>query len=289
MENGNYTKIITHQSVKNKFWLPTTAVCSNWGFWLNLKLVLCLERWFLIYSFGLSSPQLQQATGVGSNQLGKYNMKEEFVIFQKFTNQNSAIIFGKLMDENNIKNVIENISVSFDPILSNNEFGTEYSVNIKKVDFEKADAIYGKTVDAEINEIQSDYYLLSFSNKQLIEVLEKSDEWHKFDVILAKKILKERGKEITDEQLEEIKKQRILELSKPEKSQGIYIVTGYFCAIMGGLLGIFIGWHLLTYKKTLPNGSRIYAYSENDRKHGNRILILGGIFIVFWILYKFFK
>ena len=30
----------------------------------TLKLVLCLERWFLIYSFGLSNPQLQQATGV---------------------------------------------------------------------------------------------------------------------------------------------------------------------------------------------------------------------------------
>ena len=43
--------------------LPT-AVCSNWGFGLNLKLVLCLEDWFLIYSFGLSNPQLQQATGV---------------------------------------------------------------------------------------------------------------------------------------------------------------------------------------------------------------------------------
>ena len=49
--------------MKNKTDLPT-AVCSNWGFRLNLKLVLCLERWFLIYSFGLSNPQLQQATGV---------------------------------------------------------------------------------------------------------------------------------------------------------------------------------------------------------------------------------
>ena len=44
--------------------LLPTAVCSNWGFWHNLKLVLCLEDWFYIYSFGLSNPQLQQATGV---------------------------------------------------------------------------------------------------------------------------------------------------------------------------------------------------------------------------------
>ena len=48
----------------------TTAVCSNWGFRLYLKMVLCLEDWFLIYSFGLSNPQLQQATGV-SRQFGR--------------------------------------------------------------------------------------------------------------------------------------------------------------------------------------------------------------------------
>ena len=35
--------------------LPT-ADCSNWGFWLYLKLVLCLEDWFLIYSLGLQIP-----------------------------------------------------------------------------------------------------------------------------------------------------------------------------------------------------------------------------------------
>ena len=86
-----------------------------------------------------------------------------------------------------------------------------------------------------------------------------------------------------------IKKQRIIELSKPEEGQNSYIIIGYICAILGGLLGLFIGWHLLTYKKTLPNGSQVYAYSENDRKQGNRIVILGGIFLVLWILYRILK
>jgi hypothetical protein len=58
---------------------------------------------------------------------------------------------------------------------------------------------------------------------------------------------------------------------------------------LGGFLGVFIGWHLLTYKKTLPNGNRIYAYSGNDRKQGNRILVLGAIFIAIWVLYRIHK
>ena len=216
-------------------------------------------------------------------------MKEEFIIFQKFNNQNSAIDFGNLMDTNGIEHLIENISINFDPILSNNELGKEYCVKIKKNDFEKADNILRETAKTEINELGDDYYLFSFSDEELIDVIEKSDEWNKFDVELAYKLLKERGKEITEHQINEIKKQRIVELSKPEEGQHVYIIVGYVCAFLGGFLGIFIGWHLLTFKKTLPDGNRIYAYSENDRKQGNRILILGFTFIVIWILYKILK
>ena len=216
-------------------------------------------------------------------------MKEEFLIFQKFNTESQAEDFGSLLNENRIEFLIENISINFDPILSNNEFGKEFCVKIKKDDFEKANDILREKAKTEINEVQDDYYLLSFSDEELIDVIEKSDEWNKFDVELAQKLLKERGNEITNEQINELKKQRIIELSKPEKGQSIYIIIGYICAILGGLLGIFIGWHLLTYKKTLPNGNRIYAYSENDRKQGNRILILGAVFIVFWILYGILK
>ena len=216
-------------------------------------------------------------------------MKEEFLIFQKFNTESQAVDFGSLLNVNRIEFLIENISINFDPILSNNEFGKEYCVKIKKDDFEKANDILREKAKTEINEIQDDYYLLSFTDEELIDVIEKSDEWNKFDVELAQKLLKERGNEITTEQISELKKQRIIELSKPEEGQNVYIIIGYVCALLGGLLGIFIGWHLTTYKKTLPNGNRIYAYSENDRKQGNRILILGIVFIVFWILYGILK
>ncbi len=216
-------------------------------------------------------------------------MIEEFIVFQKFNNQNAAKDFGNLMNLNQIEYLIENTSINFDPILSNNEFGKEYSVKIKKADFEKADTILRETAKEEINALENDYYLLSFSDEELIEVIEKSDEWNKFDVELAYKLLKERGKEITEHQIGEIKKQRMVELSKPEESQRVYIIIGYVSAFLGGFLGVFIGWHLLTFKKTLPNGNRIYAYSENDRKQGNRILIIGVVFIVIWILYRIIK
>lgn len=218
-------------------------------------------------------------------------MNEDFITFQRFNDQYSAKQFGKLLSDQNIKYVLEDNSLSFDPTFANNNFGTEYCIKIQNEDFEKVNAILEAKSDIEINEIDKDYYLLSFSDEELIDVISKSDEWNKFDVSLAKKLLRDRGQEITPLKIEEIKKQRIAELAKPEKSQSGYIILGYITALLGGLLGVFVGWHLLTYKKVLPDGNSVYVYSENDRKQGNRILILGLVFFVFWfgvkILFRF--
>ncbi|MBC5864028.1 hypothetical protein [Flavobacterium turcicum] len=213
-------------------------------------------------------------------------MNEEFITFEKFNDQNSAKELGELIAEQNIEFVLVDNSLSFDPTFANNGFGKEYCIKLKKNDFEKANKILAEKSENETNEIDNDYYLLSFTDDELIEVITKSDEWNKFDISLAKKLLKDKGKEITPEKIEEIKRQRIIELSKPEEGQKGYIILGYITAFLGGLLGIFIGWHLLTYKKTLPNGNRIYAYSENDRKQGNRILTIGYIFLAFWLLVR---
>lgn len=213
-------------------------------------------------------------------------MNEDFITFEKFNELNSAKELGELIAKQNIEFLLEDNSLSFDPTFANNGFGKEYCIKIKKGDFEKANKILADKSEKEINDIDKDYYLFSFSDDELIDVVSKSDEWNKFDVSLAKKLLKERGKEITAEEIENIKQQRIIELSEPEESQKGYVILGYLSAFLGGLLGIFIGWHLLTYKKILPNGNRIYAYSENDRKQGNRILIIGIIFLVFWIAIK---
>ncbi len=131
-------------------------------------------------------------------------MKEEFLIFQKLNSESQAAEFGSLLSENKVEFLIENISINFDPILSNNEFGKEYCIRIKKNDFEKANDILREKAKTEINEVQDDYYLLSYSNEELIDVIEKSDEWNKLDVELAHKLLKERGNEITTEQINEL-------------------------------------------------------------------------------------
>jgi hypothetical protein len=216
-------------------------------------------------------------------------MTEEFITFEKFSNKNSADEFVKLIEEEKIEYFLENNSLSFDPTFANNGFGTEYCLKIKKEDFDRVNQILLEKSEKEINEIEKDYYLFTFSDEELIDVISKSDEWNAFDVSLAKKLLKEKGVDISSKRVEEIKEQRILELAKPEKKHLGFLIFGYISALFGGLWAIFIGWHLLTYKKTLPNGNRIYANSKDDRKHGNRILITGIVFFVLWVIYYLLK
>lgn len=216
-------------------------------------------------------------------------MKEDFITFQKFNDQNSASELGDFFKEKKLEYLLEDNSLSFDPSFANNGFGKEFCIKLKKSDFEKANTFLNEKAEKEIVEIDPDYYLLSFTNKELFELIATSDEWSLFDVTLAERLLNQRGKEVTQEELEKIKINRIVELSKPDKSQKTYIIIGYITAILGGFLGVFIGWHLLTFKKTLPNGNRVYAYSDNDRKQGNNILIIGVIFLIIWLLYRFLK
>ncbi len=63
------------------------------------------------------------------------------------------------------------------------------------------------------------------------------------------------------------------------------ITAGYVFAILGGLIGVFIGQYLAGHRKTLPNGEVVFSHTDDVRKQGRYILTLGTIvFVVFAIL-----
>jgi len=97
-------------------------------------------------------------------------MKEEFITFQKFNEQVSALELGKLLKENNIEYLLEDNSVNSDPIMSNNEFSKDFRVKLQRKDFEKADNLLQQLSQAEIDEIDKNYYLFSFSDDELIDL-----------------------------------------------------------------------------------------------------------------------
>jgi hypothetical protein len=199
----------------------------------------------------------------------------EFVTYKKFSDQERVVAITQLLQENGIKVEITEDRSSLDSLYGDKHFNRQFYVRIEKDNFAKADAILATTSEKELATIDRDHYLYSFTDQELFDILSKPDEWNELDYQLSKKLLNERGKDISEHTIELLKKQRVSELAKPEEGQRNWIYAGYLFSLLGGLLGIFIGWHLSTFRKTLPDGQRIFGYSRGDRAHGTRILIIG--------------
>jgi hypothetical protein len=214
-------------------------------------------------------------------------MEPEFITYQKFNDPALAGQLAEQLKQHGVAYFVEEESQMFDPTFSfNNVSLKQYAVKIKSEDFEKVNQLLKADESLDVAEIGKDYYLYGFTDDELMDVIIKADEWSPFDVVLARKLLAEKGKGLTDEAITGINEKRIAELKVPDAPQTYWIVAGYFCAFCGGLLGIFIGWFLMTYKKTLPDGERVYEYRGNDRKHGRIIFYIGIVVLTVAVIYK---
>ncbi len=199
----------------------------------------------------------------------------EFITYEKFATIPELKEFVELLDANTIPYELEDDVQIFDVSFANTNHNRDYRIKLYPEDFDRVNELRNSIADVELDEIDPDYYLFRFTNEELIDLISKQDEWSPFDYQLAQKILKDRGNEISSEKIHELKEQRMEELSEPEKHNSFWIVLGYIFAILGGIIGLIIGWYIVSSKKVLPNGERVYTYSESDRKHGKIILIIG--------------
>lgn len=202
-------------------------------------------------------------------------MKKEFVTYRNFDDEGRATAIADALADNGIEFEIAQDRDSLDSLYGGQSSIKQFYVKIQQKDFEKADFILADISQQQLASVDKNHYLYKFTDDELFDVVSKPDEWNEFDVELAKKILAERGKSINSEVISLLKQRRVNELTKPEETHKGWIFAGYLFALLGGLLGIFIGWQLYNFKKTLPDGQRVYAYGKNDRRHGLRILILG--------------
>jgi len=213
-------------------------------------------------------------------------MESELIQYKHFNDAALANALVDVLEEGGIEYDVKESSAVFDPAFRSSDLTIEYSIKIKPGDFERANQLLNDKEQENVNQADKDHYLFDFTDAELTDVLAKADEWSPFDYQLARKILIDRGVTINEDVLSDLKSDRLEELRKPEKPQNAWIIFGYIVAFAGGVFGIFIGWHLSTYKKTLPDGEQVYGYNENDRKQGERIFYLSIAVFVLAIIYR---
>ncbi|MAO46046.1 MAG: hypothetical protein CL823_02740, partial [Crocinitomicaceae bacterium] len=221
-----------------------------------------------------------------------------FALFRTVKTPEEAKPIFRILESGSIEyKVVEN-SESFDITFAGNTTFKDLQILIPQDQFEKAEVLFVNSTDAIVNDVDQDYFLFEFSNEELYDVLLKQDEWGPFNYSLSKKILTERGEDISQDFLLELKERRINDLSNPDdilhlNSKNIfvvskmYVILGYLSSLLGGVLGIIMGYAIWTNKKTLPNGNRVPVYSKTDQRHGRIMFFMGVIVLIIAIITYF--
>lgn len=223
---------------------------------------------------------------------------KQLLTFKRFHTAEQASEIISLLQEYNIPVQYEEEVLLIDKVYVGQNFDQRHLVKIPADCFSQADTLLKSQITVSPEDVEPDYYLLSFSTEELKEVIIKKDEWGDFDFALALKLLEKQGILYSPEQLQLLGNSRLKTLSQPQDLPAIWLLIGYLSplllfapipfSIIFSFIGIFIGAFVLLTKKTLPDGARIVAFSAKTRNQGKWMIISGIMLtVVCWTL--FFK
>lgn len=210
-------------------------------------------------------------------------MEEPFLTFRKFNDPGLAAEMAGKLEEYRIPVELEDSGKLFDPSFANNFLERDIRLKLRAADFEQADEVLQSFYQQQADRVGEDYYLFQFTDSELVDIVRNPDEWGYLDYALAHKILKQHGISIPPKELKRFQEEKMKLLSRPQSPDRSGSYLGYLLAFLLPPIGMIVGFSMKYMKKTLPDGRRLFAYSESDRKHGERILLLAVICFICWL------
>lgn len=209
----------------------------------------------------------------------------DFVLFQSFFNEDEAAPVVETLKRNAIEYKVEKLKQPLDSTIAGESVENKIFLTIRPRDFARANDVLDKVILDNIQLLEKDYYLFSFTNEELSDIIHKPDEWSRQDFLIARKILEDRGTAVPDEEINAIKSKRVKELARQEKGSISWIILGYLLALVGGLMALIIALPFIFAKRTLPDGNRIFMYTKATRDHGKLISAIMVIGLIINILF----
>lgn len=214
----------------------------------------------------------------------------DYSTFKRFIHREEAEDLVLFLKEHDIHCRLKDNTMHFDASFSNNPMLNDFHVEVASQDFLRADELLQTEMQKYIEEIEPDYYLFSFSDDELLEIVRKRDEWSSFDFVLAKKLLNQRGIELDSVTIQENFENRVEELRLDEKATQWMVLGGYLAAFSVIFLvflpefaipfALLMGVTLRFRYKTLPTGEKVSFYDVSSRKHGLIIIVLSILFSI---------
>lgn len=210
-------------------------------------------------------------------------MENDYIILYEAASEEEAQDISQLLIENNFDCIVVNETGGFDGILGTSH-AAKITIQINRDEYKKAKIFLASLEEQNSTE---DSYLNDFSNDELLNILKQENDWSVHDVNIARKLITQRGIAIDEEKIQVENKEYLAKIDEPEKAKDLVLILGFLLAVLGGLLGIAIGYFIMTLKKSDSSGNKIYYYNENSRFWGS-VIFYTGIFVLVFILKDIF-
>ncbi len=229
---------------------------------------------------------------------------DNFIVYQSFEEQESAYRTAATLESRDIPLIVEKVSQLLDSNIIGVMNTSPYVIKLRAIDFDKANDIIRANTIINLDEVDKDYMLLSFTNEELIDVAAKEDEWGIYNAKLATALLQQREVVMPTSAIEQIKTNHRQELAKPTSAVIWLLFLGYASALPGttiivgnshapipflvfpGIFGLIAGGILVTTKKTLPDGKQVSYFDSKSKNHGLMIIALSLLtFVTKFLIY----
>ena len=216
--------------------------------------------------------------------------EEDFQFYKSFHQAENAQEYLSLLKENNIPYLIASAQVLLDEAIVGTGLMPKFVLKVLPQDFQKIAYLIEEALNhPDIN--LKDHYLNQLDDNELMNIFNYPDEWTVEDSIIAQRILEQRGKTISREEIRLLQKQRyeIIRMGKRVNPLviGLYllgVVLGLFVHFILVIAGLSMAYYYAYSKSVDPNGVKYFTFDEQTRQYGTYlmyasivvVLLLGG-------------
>lgn len=204
----------------------------------------------------------------------------EFLTYSKFHSLPEARKFILILENAGIKFSIDHERDVLDNVYTGHSHDPMIAIKIAGDRFEHINSLLLLEAQSQLSSIDPDYYLFSFSDEELADVIHNRNEWNHFDQALAIKIMTDRKIAIPAA----AQKTMEAESYDPKHLESLWLISQYLLTVLVPYVGFIVGLATLFAYKTLKSGAKIKMYDDSTRLHAKIMLGLGAVptFLFLW-------
>ncbi|HLZ86879.1 MAG TPA: hypothetical protein VKQ52_06565 [Puia sp.] len=142
-----------------------------------------------------------------------------FLTFQKFNDPGLASAIADRLKERRILCHVEKVEPLLEPSFFRNTVEPTIHLKVRATDLDRAHKALEEYYEHQLQDVDPNYYLFSFTDVELLDIVAKPDEWGHFDYVLARELLAQRGLPIPDETIRLMKQQRRRQVAQQVRAE----------------------------------------------------------------------